>query len=102
MRDKREVPEVTAASVPNGNSIVVTAEELPIALQIRDALLAENSLAGAVLEVRMRNDNIVLSGTVASKEQREIALDIAKHYAGHDRIINEIQTSEEIGSFCEE
>jgi len=97
----KEIPEVTAVSVPNGKSVVVTAEESPVAVQIRDALLAESSMAGANLEVRMRDDHAVLSGTVVSEEQKETALNIAGRYVGRDRVIDDIQTGEEISYFCE-
>jgi len=97
----KEIPEVTAVSVPNGESVVVTAEESPVAVQIRDALLAESSMAGANLEVRMRDDHAVLSGTVVSEEQKETALNIAGRYVGRDRVIDDIQTGEEISYFCE-
>lgn len=100
MNDK-EIPEVTAVSVPNGESVVVTAEESPVAVQIRDALLAESSMAGANLEVQMRDDHAILSGTVISEEQKETALNIAGRYVGRDRVIDDIQTGEEISYFCE-
>ncbi|MCL6629879.1 MAG: BON domain-containing protein, partial [Armatimonadetes bacterium] len=92
MMNGKEIPEVTAVSVPNGESVVVTAEESPVAVQIRDALLAESSMAGANLEVRMRDDHAVLSGTVVSEEQKETALNIAGRYVGRDRVIDDIQT----------
>lgn len=100
MNDK-EIPEVTAVSVPNGESVVVTAEESPVAVQIRDALLAEPSMAGANLEVRMRDDHAVLSGTVVSEEQKETALNIAGRYVGRDRVTDDLRTGEEISYFCE-
>lgn len=96
-----EVPEVTAVSIPDGESVIVTAEESPVAVQIRDALLAESSLAGANLEIRMRDDHAILSGTVISEEQKETALNIAGRYVGRDRVIDDIQTGEEISYFCE-
>lgn len=96
-----EIPEVTAVSVPNGESVIVTAEESPIAVQIRDALLADSSLAGANLEVRMRDDHAIVSGTVVSEEQKATALNIAGRYVGRDRVIDNIQTGGEISYFCE-
>ncbi len=81
--------------------IVVSAEETPIALKIRDALLSEPHLGGADLQVRVRDERAIISGDVRTEEQKDIALNIAGRYVGRDRVTDEIQTGGQIGYFCE-
>ena len=81
--------------------IVVSAEETPIALKIRDALLAEPRLGGADLEVRVRGEHATISGDVRTEEQKDIAVSIAGRYVGRDRVTDEIQTGVQVSYFCE-
>jgi len=102
-----ETPIVTSVAVPGEETpgleepIVVSAEETPIALRIRDALLAEPRLGGADIAVRMHDERVTLSGDVRTEEQKDLALNIAGRYVGRDRVTDQLQTGGQISYFCE-
>ena len=81
--------------------IIVSAEETPIALVIRDALLGEARLGGANLQVRVHGEHATLSGSVRTEEQKDLALNIAGRYVGRDRVTDEVQTGAQVSYFCE-
>lgn len=98
----------TAVVVPNPDMpeldqpIVVTAEETPTALEIRDRLLSNPRLGGSDLQVRILDGRAKISGTVLTEQQREIALGIAGSVVGNDRVDDDILTGEQAGySACE-
>ncbi|GEM_PF-4571084 len=102
-----ELPMVTSVAMPWEHEpdmeepIVVSAEEHPLALTIRDALLTEPELGGADLEVRVRDERIVLSGIVYDEDQRERVLSIAGRFVGRKRVTDEIETGEQMSYVCE-
>jgi osmotically-inducible protein OsmY len=103
-----ERPMTTSVVVPSDRMpgleepIVVSAEETPIALRIRDALLADPRIGGSDLQVRMSDEHAVISGTVRTEEQRDVALNIAGRYVGRDRVTDDIQTGDQASySVCE-
>jgi len=101
------IPIVTSVAWPGeelpdlSEPIVVSAQETPIALEIRDALISEPRLGGSDLQVLVRDERAIISGDVRTEEQRDIALNIAGRYVGRDRVTDEIQTGAQIGYFCE-
>lgn len=105
--DEERIPIITSVAVPGEDRpgleepIVVSAEETPIALKIRDALLSEPGLGGADLEVRIRGELVTLSGTARTEDQKDLALNIAGRFVGRDRVTDEIRTDEQISYFCE-
>ena len=105
--DEGQIPIITSVAVPGEDRpgleepIIVSAEETPVALKIRDALLSESRLGGADLEVRVRGELATLSGTVRTEDQKDLALNIVGRFVGRDRVTDEIQTDEQTSYFCE-
>lgn len=102
-----ETPMITSVAMPWEHEpdmeepIIVSAEEHPLALTVRDALLTEPELGGADLEIRLRGDSLVLSGIAYDESQRERALSIAGRFVGRRHVIDEIETGEQVSYFCE-
>ena len=102
-----ETPMVTSVAMPWEHEpdmeepIIVSAEETPLALTVRDALLREPELGGADLEVRVKGDCLVLSGVVYDQSQKERALSVAGRFVGRRHVTDEIETGEQVGYVCE-
>jgi osmotically-inducible protein OsmY len=88
---------IVAASVAD-EPVLVSCEENPLAISIRDAILAERRLGGANLRVDMHGKQVVLSGRVKTDDQRTLSLNIAGRYVGRDRVIDQLKMGEQIGS----
>ena len=84
-----------------GDGVTVSAEENPTALAIRDDLLSEPRLGGAGLEVKVRDLNVRISGTVLTPEQRDVAMNIVGRHTACDRIEDAIEIAGGDSFFCE-
>ena len=86
----------------SGEAVIVSSEQSPIAIKIRDALLAESRLGGAYLRINMQGNSAVVSGSIRTEDQRNLALNITGRYVGRDRVIDNIETGEQISyNVCE-
>lgn len=81
--------------------IVISAEEVPVALEIRAALISTSTLGGATLHIATKDNNVTISGRVRSERQHELALSIAGRYVGRDRVIDRIDVEMDTSYFCE-
>ena len=59
--------------------------------QIRAKLDSEPALANAKLKVKTAKDSVILTGTVISEKQHDLALRIAQSYAGDRNILDKIE-----------
>jgi hypothetical protein len=66
-----------------------------VAMEIQEKLKTEPALADADVNVKADDSFVVLSGTVNSDRQHELALRIAKSYAGKRRVVDKIQIREQ-------
>jgi osmotically-inducible protein OsmY len=64
-------------------------------MEIQEKLKTEPALAGADVNVKADDTSVVLSGTVNSDRQHELALRIANSYAGKRRVVDKIQIREQ-------
>ena len=81
----REMPPDTKAPPSQESS---TAK---VVMEIEEKLKAEPALTNANVSVKADDSAVVLAGTVDSDSQRDVALGIAKSYAGKRRVIDKIQ-----------
>jgi osmotically-inducible protein OsmY len=59
--------------------------------QIREKLDSEPALANANLKVKTDETSVILTGTVISEKQHDLALRIAQSYAGDRNILDKIK-----------
>lgn len=84
------------------DTIIVSTENEPVALKIRDALLSDSRLGGADLDIRVQGKHAIVSGSIRADEQRDLALKIAGRYVGRDRVVDQMQTGEQLSyDVCE-
>jgi len=86
---RQEMPPDTKAPPPRQ---LTTAE---VEEQIQLKLNTEPALANANVNVKANENNVVLTGTVGTERQREIALRIAGSFAGKRQIVDKIKISRE-------
>lgn len=72
-------------------TVIVYCTQSSGALEIRDALLSDAKLAGAILSIEVRDNHAIVSGTVQTEAQRKVALSTAGRYVGRDRVTDEIE-----------
>jgi hypothetical protein len=58
--------------------------------QIQQGLNSEPALSNSKVSVKTNEDSVVLSGTVESERQHELALRIAQSYAGDRKVVDKI------------
>ncbi len=63
--------------------------------QIQQGLNAEPTLSNSKVSVKTNEDSVVLSGTVESERQHELALHIAQSYAGDRKIVDTIKVQQQ-------
>jgi hypothetical protein len=86
---RQEMPPDTKAPPPRQ---LTTAE---VEQQIQLKLNTEPALANANVNVKADENAVVLTGTVGTERQREIALRIAGSFAGKRQIVNNIKINRE-------
>jgi osmotically-inducible protein OsmY len=59
--------------------------------QIQHKLVTEPLLANADVGATVDDNSVVLSGTVGSEQEHELALRIAESYAGDRKIVDKLQ-----------
>lgn len=59
--------------------------------QIQEKLATEPVLANTVVKARVDDSSVVLSGTVASEQEHDMALRIARSYSGSREVVDKIQ-----------
>lgn len=59
--------------------------------QIQQGLNSESALRNSRVGVRVDENSVVLTGTVESEQQHELALRIAQSYAGDRKIVDKIE-----------
>ncbi len=95
-----KLPEVTSIAVPSAHEpeikqpIIITAEEEPTALVIRDSLITEPKLGGADIEIRIDEDKVILSGKVVSEEQKNLIIKTAKRFIGCKLLVDELKIAQ--------
>jgi len=65
-----------------------------VQMQIEQHLNAEPTLTSTNVGVKTDEQTIVLTGTVDTKDQHDLALRIAKSYAGDRQIVDKIKVRE--------
>ena len=63
--------------------------------QIQDGLNSEPALSNSKVSVKTSEKSVVLSGTVDSETQHELALRIAQAYAGDRKIVDKIKVQQQ-------
>jgi hypothetical protein len=63
--------------------------------QILDQLKAEPTLSGTNIDARVDNDSVVLTGSVDTLAQRDLAVQIAQSNAGNRRIVDHIKVKKQ-------
>ncbi len=63
--------------------------------QITSHLSSEPALANTKVDARVSDKSVVLSGSVASEEQHDLALRIAQSYAGERKIVDHIKLKQQ-------
>lgn len=105
--NEENVPVVTSVDMPGKGSpglrepIIISAEENATEISIRDDMLAEPGLGGVDLHIEIRNNDLIISGSIASEEQRALALDIVGRFVPGSRIVDEMALEDSSGFFCE-
>lgn len=98
----KEKPMVTSVSlVDSKDVVVVSAEESPTALRIRDGLLSDARLRGIDISIRVEGGKVVLSGEIKNEDQRSAIVIVARRYVGPNRVVDDLQTPEQASYFCE-
>ena len=59
--------------------------------QIRQGLNSEPTLRNSNVGVHVDENSVILTGTVSTEEQRDLALRIAQSYAGERKIVDKIK-----------
>ena len=88
----RAVGGATASTYTSSNapSDSTTSKAAEVANQITVALENEPTLAKSRVNVTVAGDRIELTGTVATKEQREKVREIAKSFAVHSHVVDKL------------
>ena len=81
----RDMPPDTKAPPSQESSTV------KVVMEIEEKLKAEPALTNAKVNVKADDSAVVLAGTVNSDSQRDVALRIAKSYAGKRKVVDKIQ-----------
>ena len=81
----RDMPPDTKAPPSQESSTV------KVVMEIEEKLKAEPALTNANVNVKADDSAVVLAGTVNSDSQRDVALRIAKSYAGKRKVVDKIQ-----------
>ena len=63
--------------------------------QILDQLKAEPTLSGTNIDARVDNDSVVLTGSVDTLAQHDLAVQIAQSNAGSRRIVDKIKVKQQ-------
>ncbi|PYV55435.1 MAG: hypothetical protein DMG96_38220 [Acidobacteria bacterium] len=63
--------------------------------QILDQLKAEPTLSGTNIDARVDNDSVVLTGSVDTLAQHDLAVQIAQSNAGNRRIVDKIKVKQQ-------
>jgi hypothetical protein len=63
--------------------------------QILDQLKAEPTLSGTNIDARVDNDSVVLTGSVDTLAQRDLAVQVAQSNAGNRRIVDHIKVKQQ-------
>ena len=63
--------------------------------QILDQLKAEPTLSGTNIDARVDNDSVVLTGSVDTLAQHDLAVRIAQSNAGNRRIVDKIKVKQQ-------
>jgi hypothetical protein len=63
--------------------------------QILDQLKAEPTLSGTNIDARVDNDSVVLTGSVDTLAQRDLAVQVAQSNAGNRRIVDHIKVKKQ-------
>jgi hyperosmotically inducible protein len=63
--------------------------------QIQQGLNSEPALSNSKVSVKTNEDSVVLSGTVESERQHELALRIAQSYAGDRKVVDKIRVQQQ-------
>jgi hypothetical protein len=66
-----------------------------VEVQILDQLKAEPTLSGTNIDARVDNDSVVLTGSVDTLAQRDLAVQIAQSNAGNRRIVDHIKVKKQ-------
>ena len=64
--------------------------------QILDQLKAEPTLSGTNIDARVDNDSVVLTGSVDTLAQHDLAVQIAQSNAGNRRIVDKIKVKQQM------
>ncbi|MYL22634.1 BON domain-containing protein [Vreelandella massiliensis] len=81
---------IGCADTPVNESARLANQDSPQAVRIKAQLLEAPELAGAAIDVDMRNDRVILEGFVETEEQRERAEAIAREQGSGSEIENKI------------
>ena len=82
-----QMPPDTKAPPPKGLRAAQVEQQ-----QIQDKINSEPALANTNVGVKTNDKSVTLTGTVDSKRQHDLALRIAKSYAGDRKIMDKIKT----------
>jgi hypothetical protein len=66
-----------------------------VEVQILDQLKAEPTLSGTNIDARVDNDSVVLTGSVDTLAQRDLAVQVARSKAGDRRIVDHIKVKQQ-------
>ena len=86
---RQQMPPDTKAPPPRESS---TAQ---VEQQIQDKLNSEPALAKTKLGVKADNQSVTLTGTVESDTQHDLAVGIARSYAGDRKIVDRIEVRQQ-------
>ncbi|MDI6829372.1 MAG: BON domain-containing protein [Armatimonadota bacterium] len=95
-----KLPEVTSIAAPSAHEpeikepIIITAEEEPTALAIRDSLITEPKLGGADIEIRIDEGKVILSGKVISEEQKNLIIKTTRRFIGYKHLVDELKIAQ--------
>lgn len=107
MHDYQKPVMVTSVAMPSPEMpdleapIVVSADQNPAAIRIRDALVTEPQLGGVDITVHVMKGHAEISGTMTHSDQREIVTAIASRYIPLERVSNTMQMIGGTTDFCE-
>ncbi|HZF31628.1 MAG TPA: BON domain-containing protein [Gammaproteobacteria bacterium] len=84
-------PQHTAATTKNGERpFGVWVDDATTTAMVKSKLLADSHIKGTKIDVDTRGDVVTLSGTVGSKEQKELAEQIAKNTGDVKQVKNQL------------
>jgi len=91
-RSQRPVPGIEPRMPPDTAAPANTLSTEEVRAAIDDKLAGEPALRGTGIRASVTEKTVVLTGTVESDQQHELALRIASSYAGDREIVDDIET----------